>query len=131
MNTMTRRKFLALAALALPAAAGAHAVSETTALRVTKLPLNKDGNLRFVQFTDLHYKGDTRYALEVVRKINGLKPQFVVFTGDRVEDKRYAPEALDFIRQIESPVYGSPGNHDYWSHAPFARHDVAVALCAT
>ncbi len=125
MSIMTRRKFLALGALAVPAAAGAHAATGTNALRVTKLALKEGGNLRFVQFTDLHHKGDTRYALELVQRINVLKPEFVVFTGDLVEDKRYAPEALDFIRQIKSPVYGSPGNHDYWSRAPFAEYERA------
>ena len=55
----------------------------------------------------------------MVRTINELKPEFVCFTGDIVENKRFLPEALDFIRQINAPVYGNPGNHDYWSGASF------------
>ncbi len=124
---MTRRKFLALGALALPAAVAADACLEPTNLRITKLALKENGGCRFVHFTDFHYKGNAAYAAEVVRTINELAPQFVLFTGDLVEDKRFAPEALDFIRQIAAPVYGSPGNHDYWSHVDFADFDRAFA----
>ena len=128
MSRMTRRKFLALGALALPAAAGVDAaLIEPERLRVTDLTLNEDGQLRFLQFTDFHYKGDDDYAAEVVRAINALAPQFVCFTGDLVEDKRYAAKALEFIRAIKAPVYGSPGNHDYWCGAPFAEYEAAFA----
>jgi len=120
MSMMTRRKFLGLAGLALPAALGAEACIEPTSLRITNLSLSPGGKLRFVHFTDFHYKGDSDYAGEVVRRINELAPEFVVFTGDLVEDKRFAPPALDFIRQIKRPVYGSPGNHEYRSGVAFA-----------
>lgn len=125
---MTRRKFLALGALALPAAAGVNAaLIEPTSLRVTKLMLNPAANVRFVQFTDFHYKGDAEYAAAMVRTINDLKPDFVCFTGDLVENKAFAPVALDFIRRITRPVYGSPGNHDYWCRAAFADYETAFA----
>ena len=121
MNKITRRKFLGLTALTLPAALGANAsFVESTSLRVTTLTLKQGrGDCRFVHFTDFHYKGNARYAAEVVRSINELAPEFVCFTGDLVEDARFAPEALNFIRQIRAPVYGSPGNHDYWSRLSF------------
>ena len=128
MSRMTRRKFLALGALALPAAAGVDAaLIEPTAVRTTDLTLTKNGKLRFVQFTDFHYKGDADFASEVIATINALNPDFVCFTGDLVEDKRFAPAALDFIRQIKAPVYGAPGNHDYWCGAPFADYEEAFA----
>ncbi len=104
---MTRRKFLALGTLAFPAAVAADACLEPTNLRVTKLALNENGDCRFVHFTDFHYKGNAAYAADLVRTINELAPQFVLFTGDLVEDKRFTPEALDFIRQIAAPVYGA------------------------
>ncbi len=85
---MTRRKFLALGALAFPAAIAGDACLEPTNLRITKLALKENGGCRFVHFTDFHYKGDAAYAAEVVRTINELAPQFVFFTGDLVEDKR-------------------------------------------
>ena len=125
---MTRRKFLALGALALPAAVGVDAaVIEPGALRVAKLDLGTGGGLRFVHFTDFHFKGDNRYATKMVRMINELAPEFVCFTGDLVEDKRFAPEALNFITQIQAPVYGAPGNHDYRCGADFAEYQKAFS----
>ncbi|HEV2805362.1 MAG TPA: metallophosphoesterase [Chthoniobacterales bacterium] len=129
MSNLTRRKFLGLGALALPAVLGADSAAfETTALRVTELRHGK-GNCRFVHFTDFHYKGDSEYAAEVVRTINQLRPDFVCFTGDLVEEARFAPEAFSFIRQIESPVYGTPGNHDFQSGV--SHSDFASAFAAT
>ena len=65
-------------------------------------------------------KGDTPTPNEVIRTINELNPEFVCFTGDLVENIKYLDEALGFISQIQVPVYGSPGNHDYWCRAPFS-----------
>lgn len=124
---MTRRKFLALGSLALPAALGADLCVEPTALRVVPLTLNANGRVRFVHFTDFHYKGDGAYAAHVVRTINQLASDFVVFTGDLVEDKKFAPAAFDFIRMIDRPVYGAPGNHDYRSKVPLEDFQRAFA----
>ena len=74
---------------------------------------------RFVHFTDVHHKGDRGYFESVVRKINALSPEFVCFTGDLIEETKHLAEALELIGKIKAPVYGVPGNHDYWSKAPF------------
>lgn len=125
---MTRRRFLGLTALAFPAAVGVNAaVVEPTSLQIRYLALRENGPTRLVHFSDLHYRGDTEYAERVVRLINGLKADFVCFTGDLVEDKDFAPEALAMIRAIDAPVYGSPGNHDYWSGADFKLYHAAFA----
>jgi predicted MPP superfamily phosphohydrolase len=55
----------------------------------------------------------------VVNKINALSPEFVCFTGDIIEETRHLAEALEIFSGIKSPMYGVPGNHDYWSRAPF------------
>lgn len=124
MRRLTRRQFLGLGLVALPAAAGIDGrFAEPTWLRVTHFDLQPEPTCRFVQFSDLHYKGDAEYAASVVRKINALEPEFVCFNGDLVEDKRFAPAALDFIRQIERPVYGCPGNWDYGSGADFQEYE--------
>ncbi|CAA9229262.1 MAG: hypothetical protein AVDCRST_MAG42-1037 [uncultured Chthoniobacterales bacterium] len=127
MSRMTRRNFIRLGVLAASGAIGVDAaVIEPERLRVTNLILTP-GQLRFIHFTDFHYKGDDDYAAEVVQTINALKPEFVCFTGDLVEDKRFASAALAFVRQMEAPVYGSPGNHDYWCGAEFADYEEAFA----
>lgn len=85
--------------------------------------------IRFVHFTDVHHKGDSRYLEGVVRRINKLEPQFVCFTGDIVEDNKHLPEALEIFREIRAPLYGVPGNHDFWSRADFAT--IRQAFAAT
>ena len=120
MSNIGRRKFLKIAALSVPALAGVHAsFIEPVRLQVRHFKASTQGRCRFVHFSDLHYRGDADYAAEIVRTINELKPEFVCFTGDLIEQKEFVPEALSFIRQINAPVYGSPGNHDYWSGASF------------
>jgi hypothetical protein len=74
---------------------------------------------RFVFFTDLHHKGDRAFLDSVVKKINALSPEFVCFGGDIIEESEHLADALDGLQQIKAPLYGVPGNHDYWSHADF------------
>lgn len=124
---MTRREFLKLAALTLPAAAGADAIAAQSRLRVSQLAINPAGKCRFAQISDWHYCGDEEYMARVVDTLNRLEPAFVCFTGDLVENRKFALEALDFVRQIKAPVYGIPGNHDYLSHAPFDEYEQIFA----
>ncbi len=110
MTKITRRKFLGLTALALPAALGVDArFIEPTSLRVTKFNLARRGRLPLRPFHRLPPQRRRELRGEVVRTINELAPEFVCFTGDLVEDARFATEALGFIQQIRAPVYGSPG----------------------
>jgi predicted MPP superfamily phosphohydrolase len=130
MSAIPRRDFLKIGALAVPAALGLDArFIEPTALCVRKLTLNPTGTCRFVHFTDFHHKGNADYAGELVRAITALQPDFVCFTGDIVEQRRFADEALRFIRDIKAPVYGCPGNHEYSSGISF--RDCEAAFAAT
>ena len=36
-----------------------------------------------------------------------------------MEEGKFLPEALDILSGIKSPMFGVPGNHDYWSRVPF------------
>ena len=123
---LSRRQFLRLGLLAVPAAAGIDGfVMEPGWPRVTHFDLNPNSSCRLVHFSDLHYKGDAKYATRAVETINRLQPDFVCFTGDLVEEARFAPAALDFIRQIQRPVYGCPGNWDYVSGSNFGDYEKA------
>lgn len=126
---LTRRKFLSLGALAVaPAIMGAEAIVSTpSSLRISRLTLPGSGTSSFVHFTDLHYAGDAAFAAEVVSTINSFNPAFVCFTGDLTEDCEFAGEAFDFIRQIKSPVYGIPGNHDYGNGVSFSDYQRVFA----
>jgi len=121
LSKVTRRRFI-LGALALsPVAVVADAGwIEPSWLKVRRLKLAKEKPThRFVHFTDLHHKGDRAYCESVVKTINSLSPDFVCFTGDIIEDEVHLAEALEILSGIKSPLYGVPGNHDYWAKIPF------------
>jgi predicted MPP superfamily phosphohydrolase len=131
LRKFSRRRFLLAMALATPGVLVADArLCEPTWLKTRRIRLT-DGTPthRFVQFTDLHYKGDREFTLEMVKQINALAPDFVCFTGDLIEEAKFLTEALELISQIKSPIYGVPGNHDYWSHASFG--EFAKSFAAT
>ena len=93
---------------------------EPTWLKTSHIRIG-NGNLahRFIHFTDLHHKGDRQYLAGVVARINSLAPDFVCFTGDIVEEEKFLAEALEFLAGIKAPVFGVPGNHDYWINVSF------------
>jgi len=131
LSRVTRRRFLLGGLLLSPCALFAHARwVEPDWLQVRRIRLTKEKpSHRFVHFTDLHHKGDRAYGEAVVETINSLAPEFVCFTGDIIEDREHLPEALEILAGIKSPLYGVPGNHDYWSKINF--DDVAKCFAAT
>ena len=80
----------------------------------------------FIQITDPQFgmfesnngfEKETALYEKAVSEINGLKPDFVVITGDLVNDPKSQAQIAEFKRitaQINSdiPVYLTPGNHD-------------------
>ena len=120
MPVFTRRRLLYITAAAVPAACLVDTLLvEPEWLKVTRLVLSDRASTRLVHFSDLHYKGDRPFLAKVVKRINEFSPDFVCFTGDIVENKKHLPEALDILTGLQKPLYGVPGNHDYWSQAPF------------
>jgi len=127
---MKRRKFLLCAALGVPAWACADSRwIEPEWLKVRTVRIKDNPTHRIVQFTDVHHKGDRAYLEKVVSRINSLSPDAVCFTGDLVEEKQFLPETLEVLGTIKTPMYGVPGNHDYWSHSDF--HEIAKTFAAT
>ena len=119
MRRISRRKFLA-GVVSAPVLAATHAAAfEPTWLKIERIWLSEQPQHRFVQVTDIHHKGDRKYLEKVVRAINAQKPDFVCFTGDLVEEASFAAEALQIFGSIKAPVYGIPGNHDYWADMDF------------
>lgn len=118
---ISRRKFIAAVLLAAPGVALADArLVEPTWLKVRHQKIGAGPAHRFVHFSDIHHKGDRSYLESVVETINRLAPDFVCFTGDIIEEARFLPEALEILSGIKSPLFGVPGNHDFWSGASFA-----------
>lgn len=121
LKHISRRKFILTTLLALPLAVGADAVTiEPTWLKVRQVRIGGGKPVcRLVHFSDVHHKGDREYLQTVVNTINSLKPDFACFTGDIVEQKQHLPAALEILSGIKVPLFGVPGNHDYWSRIPF------------
>jgi hypothetical protein len=128
---ITRRQFIGISAGALLLGSAADAlVFEPTWVKRRTIRLTAGAaSHRVVHFTDLHHKGNRRYLESVVARINRLAPDCVCFTGDIIEDTAHLSEALEILRGIKAPLYGVPGNHDYWANADFDR--IAEAFAAT
>lgn len=86
--------------------------------------------MRIVQASDFHYVDYTEpwFLREVVRRINTLRPDLVVLTGDFVTlfphgrsfSRRHAPECAAILSGIECPLrYASLGNHDMYVGARY------------
>lgn len=118
---LTRRRWLIGLGLGLPATIAGDALAiEPNWLRLHKVRLAKaQPTHRIAHFTDLHHKGDRKLLESVIRQINALQPDFACFTGDLIEEAIHLPEALELLRQLRVPLYGVPGNHDYWAKADF------------
>jgi uncharacterized protein len=118
---ISRRKFLALSALsASPLAITADAcLIEPEWVKIKRVKLTNKPTHRLVQITDIHHKGDCEYLESVVRKVNNLRPDIVCFTGDLIENRRYLREALGILKNVKAPIFGVPGNHEYWSGCNF------------
>lgn len=93
---------------------------EVHRLRIRRISLPHVMPCRVAHITDIHYKGERAYLERVVEEVNAQKPDLVCFTGDLMENTKWLPEALELIASLQAPVYGVPGNHEYWSHAPVA-----------
>jgi uncharacterized protein len=72
-----------------------------------------------VQLSDIHIGGliNQKFIANLVKKVNSLKPDLVVITGDLVDTQlHYAKKALDELTNLQSK-YGTffiVGNHEYF-----------------
>lgn len=91
------------------------------AIHTDKLPASFDG-LKLVHFSDIHYGTiiDSKRLDEIVAKINELKPDIVVFTGDLYDESielsnKYKEEIQTSLSKINAKLgkYAVSGNHDY------------------
>ena len=123
-SILNRRQFLSLLLTAIPGASIAHGVLiEPERLRISRNNLKIAGPaVRFVHFSDLHFRGETLLTRRVADEIRRIKPHFACFTGDLIDNAEHKKGAFAFIRDLNCPVYGVPGNHDYLSGVPFKEY---------
>lgn len=73
------------------------------------------GGIKIIQLSDLHLskKVSVKYLEELVRKINELSPDLVVFTGDILEVNAFSvKEQIESFSFLNCPAYYVSGNHD-------------------
>ena len=116
-------------------------IEDVTCNAVHLVPQKKD-NYYFVQITDTHLPTHYYYEdpqsiwdtseivdfREVIKDINLIHPEFVLLTGDFVnegeledlENRRYFSIAQRLLKELEVPVYLVSGNHDIggWNSTP-------------
>lgn len=86
-----------------------------------KIPASMNG-LKIVHFSDLHFGRtiDEKGLKNIVKKINNLKPQIIVFTGDLIDKdvvltKEKKESIIKILQNLNSEIdsYAVLGNHDY------------------
>ncbi len=73
--------------------------------------------LRIVQLSDLliSKKTDPAYLHQLVIKINELKPDLVLFTGDIIKSFAYKLRVqISTFKELDAPAYYVSGNHDFF-----------------
>jgi predicted MPP superfamily phosphohydrolase len=80
--------------------------------------LSEDGDnkLRIVQLSDLHLKAFDAKAKALARKINELKPDLLLITGDAIDQKQNIGLLNEFLNVVDNgiPKAAILGNWEYW-----------------
>ncbi|MDR0961659.1 MAG: metallophosphoesterase [Mediterranea sp.] len=85
------------------------------------VPAGFDG-YRIVQLSDIHIgsrAGDLRFVQRMVERVNKLKPDLILFTGDLVNQRSRELDAFtDELSRLHATdgVYSVLGNHDYGTY---------------
>lgn len=68
---------------------------------------------RFVQMSDVHIGSrQGAYMDKIVRRVNTLKPDYVVITGDLVDTSAVGKTELSALRELSGVTYFVTGNHE-------------------
>jgi predicted MPP superfamily phosphohydrolase len=75
-----------------------------------------DTNIKIVQISDLHCDAGERNELQVVRLVNALNPDVIVFTGDAVNDESSLPRFRETLKRMNATIgkFAVRGNFDVW-----------------
>jgi predicted MPP superfamily phosphohydrolase len=77
--------------------------------------------LRVVQISDVHIGSrQGRFMARIVDRINHLKPDYVVITGDLIDSSAVEIEALKPLENLAGTTFFSVGNHERYADLPKA-----------
>lgn len=123
---MTRRRFLALGAAggaaALAGLGGYGALVEPRSVRFTRHAVRprtsaEQREVTFVQISDLHLQQVGRMHRRIAARVNAIRPDFLLITGDSVDrrDRLAALAELLALFDPRTPKYAILGNWEHWS----------------
>lgn len=90
-------------------------------IKITNYDINSEqlpqqfSGIRIAQISDLHNAQFGKNNCRLIKKLNRIKPDLIVITGDLIDSRRTNfPIALSFARQAVTiaPTYYIPGNHE-------------------
>jgi len=70
---------------------------------------------QFVQISDIqHGITNTKYTQRIIDNIQQIDPEFVVITGDFIDEFYVEPKDINLFNQLSMPIYLITGNHEYY-----------------
>jgi predicted MPP superfamily phosphohydrolase len=138
---MNRRKFLGLSAAGGAALLSADMLVEAQRLEVTNhrvaIGPARDTSLSMVQITDLHIQRFGKHEKRIVEAANEPRPDFMVITGDSIDDRWMLGVLGEFLSQLtpDVPKFAILGNWEHWARvdilplaALYARHNCELLV---
>lgn len=122
---MNRRNFLRWSAAGGAALISGDMLVEAQRLEVTRhriaIGASRDTRISAVQITDLHLQRFGRHEANIARESNDVRPDFMLLTGDSIDDKQKLDVLSEFMSHLASeiPKYAIVGNWEYWSGVDF------------
>ena len=116
------KKFLDISSLTAAAALSARSIYEAKHIELEKVEIVIDSlkkEYKIVQLSDIHIGGiiDKNFIKDIVDRVNILKPDLVVITGDLIDvEIKQAQASIDELKRLDSK-YGTffiVGNHEYF-----------------
>ena len=74
--------------------------------------------IKIVQITDLHFDGLRYFHRSIAEKINTLRPDLILITGDSVDQNERIDSLNEFLQLIDRSIqkYAITGNWEYWGN---------------
>lgn len=126
---MNRRKFLYLAPIGIAGLAAADAFAiEPNWIDYSEERFGKGTSVyhKIIQLSDLHLSAIEPKHEEIAKKINTIKPQYVVITGDTIDRNEALPILDEFLSKIEHSIHKIAvlGNWEWWGKVNIAQLNI-------
>ncbi|MEP6509458.1 MAG: metallophosphoesterase, partial [Gemmatimonadales bacterium] len=118
---MNRRKFLGWSVAGGAALVSGDMLVEAQRLEVTNhrvsIGPSSDTSLSMVQITDLHIQRFGRHERNIVEAANDPLPDFMVITGDSIDDRSKLGVLGEFLSELTPgiPKFAILGNWEHWA----------------